>query len=56
MKNNFNPNNFQELSKNEALEINGGGPAWKWLGQVVRSFQCFIEGAKEGGYAACKCS
>lgn len=47
---------LQELSKEEQMAISGGdtnsNSIWYFLGLV---FHGFYEGAKHGGYAACKC-
>lgn len=50
---------LQELNKNEQMAVNGGGEAsdafWTLLGMTLRAIWCFSEGAKDGGYANCKC-
>ncbi len=31
------------LDRTEALNINGGGPTWKWSGEVIAAIMGFIE-------------
>lgn len=50
---------FQELPKEELTGINGGSEVsdsfWSIVGFIAHAFVAFSQGAKYGGYAACKC-
>ncbi len=42
---------LQELSFDESLNINGGGSAFKWLGEQIGYFNEIVKEAVKNGYA-----
>ena len=45
-----NEKDLYELSTEDLISINGGGPAFEWLGRVVRDINRIMQEACNNGY------
>lgn len=39
--------NFEVLTKDSLIQLNGGGPTWDWLGETIGNIKNTIEDAWE---------